>query len=100
MALEACCGVPSPIGCRTCDKTFYQPGGLVTEPSGVRLCSGSSMLHLLQSWSPSEVPRLSWGTCSGVSVPEVVSLSRGPCPGLCVQCVTVCVPTAAAAPGV
>lgn len=64
-ALEACWGVPSPTGCCTCDKTSYQPGGLVTEPSGVRLCSGSSTLHLLQSWSLAEVPGVSWGTRSG-----------------------------------
>lgn len=73
----------------------HQPGGLVTEPSGVRLCSGSSVLYLLQSWSP----RLSCRTCSGGSVPEGGSPSWGPCPGLCVLCVTACVP-ATAAPGV
>lgn len=28
-------------------------------------CSGRTMLHLLQSWSPAEVPGLSWGNCSG-----------------------------------
>lgn len=98
-ALEARWGVPSPTGHCTCDKTSYQPGGLVTEPSGVRLCSGSSTLHLLQSWNLAEVPGVSWGTCSGGSVPEVGSPSSSPRPGLCVPCVTACVP-AAAAPGV
>lgn len=86
MALEALWGVPLTTGCCTCDKTSYQPGGLVTEPS----CSAQEAA--CSSWNRTEVPGLS---CSGGQY-----LNWGPCPGLRVLCVTTCVPAAAAAPGV
>lgn len=82
MVLEARWGVLSPTGLCTFDKTSYQAGGLVTEPSGVRLCSGSSVLHFLQSWSPG----LSWGLSVG-SVPEVGPQAGVPTLG-CVCCVS------------
>lgn len=45
-AREVCCGVPSPTGRSTCDKTAYRPGSLVVQPADLRLCSESSTLHL------------------------------------------------------